>query len=92
MIPIRDENPTRTTPVVVIVLIILNFLVFLVDCVGARGHVGALYEFRMVPQNIIDGIQGFGPTVLPTVQPAWLTIFTSMFMHANILHIGGNML
>ena len=24
--------------------------------------------------------------------PPWLTIFTSMFLHANILHLGGNML
>lgn len=30
--------------------------------------------------------------VLPAPTPVWLTIFTSMFMHANLLHIGGNML
>jgi membrane associated rhomboid family serine protease len=29
---------------------------------------------------------------LPGTLPAWETIFTSMFMHASILHIGGNML
>ena len=29
---------------------------------------------------------------LPGSLPAWQTIFTSMFMHASILHIGGNML
>jgi membrane associated rhomboid family serine protease len=29
---------------------------------------------------------------LPGTLPAWQTIFTAMFMHASILHIGGNML
>jgi membrane associated rhomboid family serine protease len=32
-----------------------------------------------------------GPGVSPLL-PAWEAIFTSMFMHANLLHIGGNML
>ena len=29
---------------------------------------------------------------LPNTIPSWETIFTGMFMHASILHIGGNML
>ena len=28
----------------------------------------------------------------PAPHPIWLTIFTSMFMHGGLLHIGGNML
>ena len=28
----------------------------------------------------------------PAPHPLWLTIFTSMFMHGGLLHIGGNML
>ncbi len=31
----------------------------------------------------------FGP---PTPIAPWLTIFTSMFLHGNLLHVGGNML
>jgi membrane associated rhomboid family serine protease len=34
------------------------------------------------------GVTGTPPNTLPT----WETIFTAMFMHASILHIGGNML
>ena len=34
-----------------------------------------------------------GVTGTPPPQPAtWETVFTSMFMHANLLHIGGNMI
>ena len=28
----------------------------------------------------------------PTQPPTWVTIFTSMFMHGSLLHLGGNML
>jgi membrane associated rhomboid family serine protease len=94
VIPLRDENPTRGTPVVVIALIIINTLVFLIDQLGG-GHRGALAGLAMVPQNIINAFQGQPPVpdyIYPSLHPVWLTIFTSMFMHANLLHIGGNML
>src|SRR5206468_2806510 len=32
------------------------------------------------------------PMVGNPLVPPWLTVFTSMFLHANILHLGGNML
>jgi membrane associated rhomboid family serine protease len=35
-----------------------------------------------------EGVQGEAPEQAPT----WLTIFTSMFMHGSLLHLGGNML
>ena len=40
------------------------------------------------------GVAGIGCIhhSLPGTLPAWETIFTAMFMHASILHIGGNML
>jgi rhomboid family protein len=34
------------------------------------------------------GVTGTPPNTIPT----WQTVFTAMFMHASILHIGGNML
>jgi membrane associated rhomboid family serine protease len=34
------------------------------------------------------GVQGTASSQLPT----WLTVFTSMFTHAGLLHLGGNML
>ncbi len=30
--------------------------------------------------------------VMKTIEPVWLTIFTAMFLHANLLHLAGNML
>lgn len=43
----------------------------------------------MVPLEVVTGRQV--PPYAP-VHPAWLTIFTSMFMHGGLLHIGSNML
>lgn len=100
MIPLRDDNPTRTTPYVVLGLIALNIVIFLADTLGRHdqidalgGHhiIGGLIQLRMVPLNIINGLHG-APPVAPALHPVWLTIFTSMFMHANLLHICGNML
>ena len=82
MIPLRDENPTRTTPVIVIALIIINCLVFFVDRAGAHGHVGALAGLAMVPSEIVTGRD----VSVPTLHPMWLTLFTSMFLHANLVH------
>jgi membrane associated rhomboid family serine protease len=41
-------------------------------------------------QRLPDGTTAHVPT--PGALPAWETVFTGMFMHASILHIGGNML
>ncbi len=88
MIPLRDENPTRTVAYVVYILIAVNVLVFLYNGTLAPGARNPLGGFELVPSELING----GDVGPPTPVPAWVTIFTSMFMHANLLHIGGNML
>ena len=90
MIPLRDENPTRTTPYVTFVLIAANVVAFLWQ-MGAivSGHRAQMLAYTLVPYDVVKGadlIYPGGP------QPVLLTVFTSMFMHANFLHIGGNML
>ncbi|HPP73707.1 MAG TPA: rhomboid family intramembrane serine protease [Armatimonadota bacterium] len=97
MIPIRDENPTRTTPYVVYVLIALNVLFFIIDSIGAQDFRGNLWGYSMIPAEIVTGedlpavIRG---EIVPhsSPNPVWLTIITSMFLHGGWLHLGGNML
>lgn len=82
MIPLRDENPTRRVPFVNYTLIALNVLVFLWQLsLGPYGQV-ALYRMALIP---IDLTLGFD---LGDVR----SIFTSMFMHAGLMHLFGNML
>lgn len=85
MIPLRDENPTRTTPWVLYGLILTNVVVFIYYSVNSPGN--RLTGFELIPYEITTG-KLIGPAPLGI----WATIFTSMFLHANLLHIGGNML
>ena len=42
-------------------------------------------------QVVCEGQPGVSGSA-PEQAPWWLTIFTSMFMHGSLLHLGGNML
>ena len=94
MFPLKDDNPSRTAPVVTVALIVLNALVFLYQISlqaggpdGARAAQAFIEEFGLVPCRL-TGACRVGPELpLPV-----LTIFTSMFMHGGLFHIGGNML
>jgi membrane associated rhomboid family serine protease len=86
-LPLYDDNPIRRTPVVTYALIALCAFVFLWQ-LGQNAEVVA-YRYGMIPAVV------FGTAHLPqrlAVLPPWATIFTSMFLHAGWLHIGGNML
>jgi membrane associated rhomboid family serine protease len=82
MIPIRDAIPTRRTPVVNYALIALNILVFIAMWLAGSSAEGWVYEFAMIPANMRDGVS-LGDVA---------DIFTSMFMHAGLAHLAGNML
>ena len=88
MIPLRDENPTTITPVVTVALIVLNCLVFLYQVSLGSAEERFIASFAAVPA------EWFRPgTVVgdPGVPPS-LTVLTAMFLHANLMHLGGNML
>lgn len=83
MIPIRDEIPTRVTPVVNYLLIVVNVLVFLWMVFLPESALESVFtRYAMTPSHFVDGVD------LEDI----LTIFTSMFMHAGLAHIGGNMI
>ena len=83
MIPIRDEIRTRETPVVNYILIAVNVIVYLMMALaGPATQEAIVARFAMVPAHFADGV------TLAEI----LTIFTSMFMHAGLAHIGGNMI
>lgn len=100
MIPLRDNQPTRTFPIVTILIIAANVLVYIAQ-VTSQGAIDASYT--MVPYEITHNISLAGQHLTDnqghvlavygsSPHPIWLTIFSSMFMHAGLLHIGGNML
>jgi membrane associated rhomboid family serine protease len=79
MLPIGDDNSSeRTYPVVTVALIALNVLFFFVELSGGEQFIS---EWAFTPSRFLAN---------PSSQ--WPTLFTSMFMHAGWLHLGGNML
>lgn len=90
MIPLHDDNPTRHAPFVTVALIVVCALVFLWQTSlvgGARQY--AVYAFGAIPA-VISG-EAHLPAELERV-PAWMTAFTSMFLHGGWMHVIGNML
>jgi len=88
MIPLRDDNPTRTWPVVTVALIVLCSLVFLWQLsLSANGQQQAAYLFGFIPAVLFGNARLEGQWI-----PAGATIITSMFLHGGWLHLIGNML
>ena len=92
MIPLRDDVPSRSVPLVTIVLIVLNVLVYLYEVslgVGGDGAANAfIFEFGAMPCRLTGACAGLDDFPSPLV-----TVFTSMFMHSvNPMHVVGNML
>lgn len=108
VMPIADDNTGRELiPGVTYALIAINVLVF-VFLQGMGENLNFTYRFSTVPQEIVTGedlvtppqevvdpvsrqrvlLPGLGKTPISV----YLTILTSMFMHASLMHIFGNML
>ena len=90
MIPLRDDQPTFSTPFVNYFLIVLNVVVFLWELsVSHRALNSVMFEFGVVPHHTLAVLAGQSPDGLAT---AVLPLFTSLFLHASFLHVAGNML
>src|SRR5271157_2529684 len=89
MIPLKDNVPTRTFPIITITIALVNILVFLRSLTLADGlQQHFIHKYALIPRELL-----VAATVRPDLLPYnILTIFTSMFLHGGFLHIGGNML
>jgi membrane associated rhomboid family serine protease len=89
----------RGFPIVNITIIVINILVFFLQTTGGDA---ITYGWSLIPKEITTGVDLTTPQLIPGVgqvpmYPApfgipYLTLFTSMFMHGGLLHIGSNML
>lgn len=82
MIPIRDQLPVRSVPIVNYLLIAANILVFVFMWLAGANQEALVNDLALIPANVTSGLD------LGDIGD----IFTSMFMHAGLLHLGGNML
>jgi membrane associated rhomboid family serine protease len=89
MIPLKDDNPTRTVPFVNYALIAACVLVFLWQVSLGERIQAAIYAYGLIP-GVLLGDARLPPEL--AVVPAWLTVFTSMFLHGGWMHLIGNLL
>jgi len=93
LIPLRDQNRSLTEPHVTRILLMVNVVVFFITILpdflsgnwffslfgGSLSLERAISMYGMVPDVVLRGQRLY-------------TLFTSMFLHADLLHLGGNML
>ena len=82
MLPIRDHNPSGRTPYVTYALIAINVVIFISywPLFSDARAINAFFDnWAMIPREVSqDGAYG--------------GLFTSMFLHGGLMHLGGNML
>ena len=92
LIPISDANPTRRFPIVTVGLIVANVISFLREPSLGMGPSAGRYffEYAPIPCQLGDTC----PAAYPDrdLSSFLLAVLASMFLHAGILHIAGNML
>ena len=94
MIPYRADDvvdPTQGFPVVTVGLIVVNFIVFFYElALGGQGSQlnSFINAYSLVPCEYTHQCAVYAGTP----EPFWLTLFSSMFLHAGWAHILGNML
>jgi membrane associated rhomboid family serine protease len=105
MFPIKDNIPTDRFPLVTVALIVANVVVYLLAIRHGGSLISGpdtqeIVKYGATPYALThSGVHcglvshtelGCGRGI--NGLPAWETVFTAMFMHASILHLGGNML
>jgi membrane associated rhomboid family serine protease len=91
IIPIGDDDSRRRRfPYVNLLIILVNIaaFVYVYYIVDPAAQVRLLDNYVVIPLEILQG-KDVPP---PGPYPLWITLFTAMFLHANLLHIAGNML
>jgi membrane associated rhomboid family serine protease len=107
LFPLKDDIPTRRFPVLTVAIIAICCAVYFLFerglwDLGATGN-ERVFEYGAIPYEVTNpgkecaqveqqiGCEAESGT-LPDQAPWWITLFTSMFLHGSLLHLGGNML
>jgi len=87
VLPLKDNIPTDRFPIITVILICINALVYIYEFLLGPAVDEFLVKYGMTPYEITHGV-----SVYPRAIPVFATLITSMFLHAGLLHVAGNML
>jgi len=87
MIPLRDQNPSQSTPVVTRALIVLNVVVFLYELSLGPDLRDFMFAWGLIPARLPTAL-GLGGDALARTG---FTFVSSMFLHGGWMHLVGNM-
>jgi membrane associated rhomboid family serine protease len=87
-IPLKDETPSRSFPFINILLILANVAVFIYQLtLGPYAYKTFVLANATIPARFPAFLAGH-----LSFAAAFLPLLTSIFLHAGLLHIAGNML
>ncbi len=89
MIPLRDDIPSKSFPVVTLSLIAANIIIFFFQIsLGQNDALLFIYKTAVIPYEItnLTDLQPYG------LVPPPVTLLSSVFIHGGVLHLAGNML
>ncbi|MGC6535544.1 MAG: rhomboid family intramembrane serine protease [Parvibaculales bacterium] len=88
-LPLRDDNPTRSRPLIAYILLAACILVFFWQISLGSAQQQAVLAYGMIPARLFGSEAAYG---MPSLIPAWMTTISSMFLHGGFMHLAGNML
>jgi membrane associated rhomboid family serine protease len=89
IIPLKDNIPTSTVPIITICLILVNIFIFVwISMLTNSTPVQIVGRFAFIPKEMNMALNA-RPDLIPY---NLFTMFTSMFLHGGVMHIAGNML
>lgn len=89
MLPLKDDQPSFSTPYVNWFLIVLNILVYLFQSsLDPQSYEAFARQFGVVPSHLSAFLAGSHKYPLAAIV---IPFFTSMFVHGGWMHVLGNM-
>lgn len=94
MIPLKDDIPSRSYPIVTVTLIVINVIVFFFELSLGDKLEQFLRTYGVIPiKYFYSGIRlEDGSVILFSLDEKIIPLFTSMFLHGGWLHLISNML
>ena len=89
MLPLKDDNPTRTIPFVTWALLATNIALFVREILLPRAvRERFILDYAVIPSEFTH----LGAAIADQTLYNGMTLFTAMFLHGSVSHLAGNML